>query len=476
MKRTSNILLAIAFVIFLALGAVQGRRLNHLRESESFYRWLLSQAIQERVLGDDQDPDAPKLMDRELLDEVSQAAEPLLSNVQVTGSDVAADGKPLSRLMLLARDGQHDTEIWNIARSKELSQQRGKFLQYLRERKLTSVASQFDAKANYASGGASVGLGNIVFGFRMLAANLVWLQVDKYWHQGMTHRMIPLMNTCVTLDPQFVDAFLIGAWHLAYNITAKMPDTPEPLKKLHPKYKVRLGQKEIYYYMAVDFLKDGIRKNPRNYKLYFDLGFSVYKQKLKDYANAVRYLSEAMRHRHDKWVPRQLYICMELNGQYEEALVGWKDYFSKYPDNVNAPRFITRTEGMIKEAQAKRLSEEAATEQDAAKADVLRQQSAQAKEEARKIWEKMIADYREDPFAQGRLLRMKAMDLIREERHLEAVAILEHARLLSSDFFEEASWMIIDAKKKAGIPLSVSEKKAVERKQEAERFTNEVPQ
>jgi hypothetical protein len=36
--------------------------------------------------------------------------------------------------------------------------------------------------------------------------------------------------------------------------------------------------------------------------------------------------------------------------------------------------------------------------------------------------------------------------------------------------------MIIDAKTKSGIPLSVSEKKAVERKQEAERFTNEVPQ
>ena len=26
------------------------------------------------------------------------------------------------------------------------------------------------------------------------------------------------------LDPQFVDAYLIGAWHLAYNATARMPD------------------------------------------------------------------------------------------------------------------------------------------------------------------------------------------------------------------------------------------------------------
>ena len=39
------------------------------------------------------------------------------------------------------------------------------------------------------------------------------------------HRMLPLMKTCVTLDPGFVDAYLLGAWHMAYNATASMPES-----------------------------------------------------------------------------------------------------------------------------------------------------------------------------------------------------------------------------------------------------------
>ena len=60
-----------------------------------------------------------------------------------------------------------------------------------------------------------------------------------------------------------------------------------------------------------------------------------------DYANAVKYLSEAIRHKHDKWVPRTLYIALQKNGQYQEAKAGWERYLAEVdPNNANAPRFI----------------------------------------------------------------------------------------------------------------------------------------
>ena len=80
--------------------------------------------------------------------------------------------------------------------------------------------------------------------------------------------------------PNFVDAYLLGAWHLAYNLTAKLPETPEPMKVYFPKYGKRLGIKQEWYYIATEFLKDGIRKNPRDYRVYFDLGYGIYENKL----------------------------------------------------------------------------------------------------------------------------------------------------------------------------------------------------
>lgn len=480
MKKSANIVLAILLGITLALGAFQGRRVTHLRESELFYRWILAETTRSRVFDDAYEGSVAgsrreKRMDRELLEEICDTAEGVLPDIALGKEDYDKDGVPLEKLTIAVRDEQ-DQVVWRLASGAVLSKQRGDFLRYLREKRLSSVASEFDPEAIYSQEGIGVSLGNIMFGFRMLAANFVWMQVDKYWHQGAIHRMLPLMKTCVTLDPHFVDAYQIGAWHLAYNITAHMLDTPEPLKKWHPKYKVRIGEKELYYYLAIDYLRDGIWKNPRNYKLYFDLGFAVYKLKLKDYANAVKCLSEAIRYRHDRWVPRQLYICLELNGQYEEALMGWQDYLAKDPGHEVAQRFIKRNRGLIKEKNAERAAERAKQAKDPAKAGAALAEAEKLRAEARAIWESMVdAGGNLEPFAAGRIMRMKALRLIEEERYLEAIAILEHARFESNALFEEASNIIIDTKLKAGLPLSVSEKKAVLRQEEAEKYKNLPP-
>lgn len=470
MNNLPRTLAAVGFAIAVVLGAWQGVRVRHLRESERFYRWIQAQATESKLFAADYKRADQKNLDVELYQEIEKAADPALQQVTVGEDDVDADGKPFSKLTLAARDDQYNKLVFQLAAGDTLAKQRREFLQYTREKKISSVASELDPNTMYAEG-SNVSLGNIFFGFRKVAANFVWLRVDKYWHQGMEQRMIPLMHLCTSLDPTFVDAFLLGAWHLSYNMTAKMPDTPEPLKEWNEKYQAWVGDKELYYYIAIDYLKDGVKKNPRNYKLYFDLGYAIYNIKMHDYENAVIYLKEAVRYPHETWVPRMLNVSLEDGGWYEQALAGWQEYLKRNPANQTAPRFIVRNKARIKEKQACEAAERAKAAEDAAVAAAEKATAEKLRDEAIKIYESMN-EGGEDPFATARIMKIKADRLIEQHLYLEAAALLQNARWKSPDSWDEFTDMMIQAKVDGGVPLDLSEKKYVLRKEEAKHAAN----
>ncbi len=500
-KRGAQLAVLAATVLFLALGAMQGNRLSHILDSERFYRWAVTAStfsmFGETLEGEKAAGTEP--LDDELFAEIEALAEEHLPNdIAVEDADRNALGEPRPKLVRAVRQGR-DKEVYALLTSPQARPLLVKFESYLRDNQLISVGTQFTAKDMYGGDGQteSVGLTSLFFGFRKLAANFLWLNVDTAWHAGQMHRMVPIMRTTVTLDPNFIDAYLLGAWHLAYNLTAKLPETPEALKEFNPKYQRRLGVKEVWYYVAADFLKDGIRKNPREYKLYFDLGYAIYETKLNDHANAVRYLKEARRYKHDQWVPRMLYYSMWRNGQYDEAIAGWQDYAQKFPGSVQSQRFIPINRGYLAEAkadqaaecaQAARMASADFTEQAAAReaagdangaadlrakaveADrVVSEMDALSKQElqaAKDIYEGMGSD----SVAQYRLQRRTALDLAREGRASEAVAYLDVARNQYLESFDEISDLIIDLKLEAKLPLAVTEKYALERRREAAAF------
>lgn len=449
--------LALVFIVLcFAAGTALNLRLRHLRESEAFYRWLLAAATNERLFQESSEMDR----DADLFTlSVEQAKQfPPFRPFLTEGGDTEGSISVLGRIVA---DMKEDELVWQFACSDQAAQARSDFLNYAREQKL-----RFAQDIQYAEAQAQgVNIFNMFFGFRKVAANLIWLEVDRYWHQGNMYRMITLMHTCVALDPHFIEAYLIGAWHLAYNATARMMETPWPQREWHPRHKACVGEKERFYYYAVDFLVDGIRNNPRNYKLYFDLGYSIYKQKLNDYANAVKYLSEANRLPHDLFVPRQLFLCLELNGQYEEALAGWEDFVRRYPTNTIstdvAPRFIKRNQGLIYEQRYEELQRRAQQETDPAKAEQFVAEAEEYLQRAKEIWE--ILD---DPYAEGKRLKMQALELRKQKRYLEAVALLGKARWESSQLWQDLSKLLIQIKKEGGIPLTVSERKALLRDSE----------
>lgn len=457
-ERLIHIRLGALLVFFVALGGAQGARIEATREAEAFFRWINAAAINERVFSDPASGADRADEDDELYAALIATADALLADVPVPA--MAGDDRCLSKICLMASNPEYDARLWRLATSREMAPLRGQFLALVRENKLAYAQGIAYAEAQQSG----VNIFNLFFGFRKVAANFLWLQVDRYWHQGMYWRMIPLMKTCVALDPNFVDAYLLGAWHLSYNATAKMPDTPVRDQVWHPKYEVCVGEKEKYYYFGVDFLRDGIRNNPRDYRLYFDLGFAVYRVKLEDYANAVKYLTEAIRHPHQRWVPRQLYECLEMNGQFEDALKGWEDYNARFPDTTDvAPRFIIRNRAHIAEQAMNRAREAAEAAADPAARGALLAEADSHEAEARRLWREL-----DEPYGDGRLLRLDALRLAEEERYLEAVALLDKARNESSKLFWEASDLIIEYKQRGGMPLSLSEKKAVLRKEQGE--------
>ncbi len=496
-------LLALA-AVFIALGSIQGARLDRMREIERFFRWVVTAATFStfgETLEHDTSGDVEP-MDDELFAEIAALAEGSLQGTLETGdNDLDAQGNPRPKLVRAAQQGL-DQDIYDLLAGPAAAPLAAKFAEYSAEKRLVSLGTQFATKDLYGkdSQAEGVGLTSLFFGFRKLAANFLWMQVDTAWHSGEMHRFLPMMKTTVALDPNFVDAYLLGAWHLAYNLTAKLPDTPEPQKVFSVKYKRRVGPKEEWYFIAADFLKDGIRKNPREYRLYFDLGYGIYETKLDDHPNAVRYLKEARRYKHDQWVPRMLYLAMWRNGQYDEAIEGWKDYAARFPNSLQAARFIPINMAYLAEAKsdqaagcaiAARAAAEEFKRQGAASSDAgaVADLTAKAEEAGRVAIEmdKMSADEwakaqvmytasatenkdKLDTISVSRLLRRTALENARQGRYRDAIGYLDAARNQYLDGFQELSNLMIDLKLEGGLPLSMSEKYALERRREAAAY------
>ncbi|HIJ66533.1 MAG TPA: hypothetical protein HPP77_11355 [Candidatus Hydrogenedentes bacterium] len=476
MKRpASNLIFSLVVVGVLCLGAFQGRRVADLRESDAFYRWILT-AAKLAPLGELEDltpePNAPDMKDDELFEAVVAVTENLLPEPAATDEDRDGEGGLYPKLVrhVYNDDQAADVLIWKLASGDSLEAARKEFLDYRGKGQLFSLGTQFDPAAMYASKeGSPVSLSNLFLGFRIMAANLVWLKVDQFYHQGMLHRMLPLMDVCVRLDPHFVDAYKVGAWYLAYNITAHMLGTPEPLKWWDEKHSAWVGEKEEYYYRGVDFLLDGIRKNPRDSSLYFDLGYMIYFIKLRDYANAARYLGNALQYEHEIFVRRMYNHALMRSGQYEKSLAGWQDYLEKFPEAKTADvarRYIEINQGLIFERDAEEAKARALT-LDGEEGKAAEEEAERLYQEATRVWEK-LRDEEQEPYAIARFNRAKALKYWEQKRYHEAVAILDMARYDSNDFWDEASNMIIAIKQEADMPLTLSEKLAVKRQEEAE--------
>ena len=62
----------------------------------------------------------------------------------------------------------------------------------------------------------------VLSGFKGLAADLLWLNIENYWHSGQHYKMLPLFEAIAWLQPNYIIVWAVAGWHMAYNIFANV--------------------------------------------------------------------------------------------------------------------------------------------------------------------------------------------------------------------------------------------------------------
>jgi hypothetical protein len=150
-------------------------------------------------------------------------------------------------------------------------------------------------------------LGPALLGMRQVAASLLWVKTDDYFHEGQYEPILRMVRLITTIDPHQVDVYTTGAWHMAYNFMDKRL--------------IRAG---------LEFLQEGVENNPSIYDLYFESGWTNM-DKMKDYPKASYWYQIASTKGTSDGRPlppaftwHQLAISYERAGDIDDAIAQWQ--------------------------------------------------------------------------------------------------------------------------------------------------------
>ncbi|NOX97932.1 MAG: hypothetical protein GXO98_07750 [Nitrospirae bacterium] len=195
----------------------------------------------------------------------------------------------------------------------------------------------------------------LLAGFRGVAVDMLWVQAINLQQEGKFFELLTLYQLILDLQPHFVNIWAYSAWNMAYNISNDM-ETKE--------------QKWQWIQKGLALLRKGIKRNPKSYILYFELGWfyfhkveadPYYGEQLKkegknNYFLALYWFKQASKiEPHPSYVERiiahtweKLAARAEREGNIEkrdeyriEALRQWKKNVKKYPhDKVSRSAYI----------------------------------------------------------------------------------------------------------------------------------------
>lgn len=145
-------------------------------------------------------------------------------------------------------------------------------------------------------------------GFRQVIAGLLWVRADSFFHSGNYDAILPLIRMITWLDPNFLDVYATGGWHLMYNFT----DTDQ-----------RSDRRYLPAGMAL--LREGIANNPTVFDMYKEAGWNSF-DKVKDFDAAIQYYSEGLKQKNADvtQVGHALAHSLERAGRIDEAIEQWE--------------------------------------------------------------------------------------------------------------------------------------------------------
>lgn len=151
--------------------------------------------------------------------------------------------------------------------------------------------------------------------FRGVVTSWIYIKADHYFHAKEWDRIVPLLRARATIDPRLTDSWSTGAWHLAFNLAEEVKN-PNQKKKL--------------IFQGIEFLKEGIRRNPNVASLYFDLGWTYF-MRLGDLEKAIPLFNTAFVIAPDLKTAIWLAYMYEKQGRFDNEMRVWEKYISHFP-------------------------------------------------------------------------------------------------------------------------------------------------
>ncbi len=148
-------------------------------------------------------------------------------------------------------------------------------------------------------------------GFRQVIAGLLWVRADAFFHSGNYDAILPMVRLITWLDPNWLDVYATGAWHLMYNFT----DTDQRSDRR-------------YLPVGIALLDEGILNNPDTFDIYKEKGWNLF-DKVKDFKGAVEAYEGGKKTRNSdvNQVVHLLAHSYERSGDVDKAIATWQEAY-----------------------------------------------------------------------------------------------------------------------------------------------------
>lgn len=158
-------------------------------------------------------------------------------------------------------------------------------------------------------------------GFREMIAGILWVRADSFFDNGNYDAILPMIRLVTWLDPNQIDVFATGMWHIAYNFT----DEEQRSDRRYIPSALALG-------------KEGAKRNPNTYEMYFETGWLWYHKIDDDYFQAVKWFEKANEYPDMIEMRKNLLSnAYQRNGQIAEGLAHYMKLLDEAQKEVDSP-------------------------------------------------------------------------------------------------------------------------------------------
>ncbi len=164
-------------------------------------------------------------------------------------------------------------------------------------------------------------------GFREMIAGILWVRADSFFDTGNYDAILPVIRLVTVLDPNQIDVYATGMWHIGYNFT----DEEQRSDRRYIPSALALG-------------KEGSARNPNTYELFFETGWLWYHKIDDDYDQAVKWFLKA-NEREDIIPARRnlLGMAFQRDGKPDKGLEKYIQFYNEATERFkNDSSFSTR--------------------------------------------------------------------------------------------------------------------------------------